>query len=186
MNAPNPTQKRKLKLTKRTHSQQTQNNIPGSVPIITPTAPKLLIANLPPPSIMIPRRSPQTSSKTVVPKPMHIPPVHFIPVDSGLRNKKKLSQEAINFLPKRIWPIRQTSALQQSSKLNLPHHVWILHKLQCRWYIQPPAKQLIATNPVCKTLQQRRCGKRHLAEILVVWHKATIRRDKKALILFLS
>jgi hypothetical protein len=38
MAAPNPTQKRTLKLTKQTHSKRTQNNVPGSVPLITPTA----------------------------------------------------------------------------------------------------------------------------------------------------
>ncbi len=39
MNAPNPTQKRCLKLTPWTHSRRTRNNIPGSVPRITPVAP---------------------------------------------------------------------------------------------------------------------------------------------------
>jgi hypothetical protein len=54
MNPPNPMQKRKLKLTKRTHSRRTQNNVLGSIPIITPTAPRRLIANPPPPPITIP------------------------------------------------------------------------------------------------------------------------------------
>jgi hypothetical protein len=40
MNAPNPTQKRRLKLTPRTHSQRTRNNIPGSVPRITLVMPR--------------------------------------------------------------------------------------------------------------------------------------------------
>jgi hypothetical protein len=39
MNPPNPTQKCTLKLSKRMHSRQTRNNIPGSVTQITPTAP---------------------------------------------------------------------------------------------------------------------------------------------------
>jgi hypothetical protein len=103
MNAPNPLQKRKLKLTKRMHSRRTQNNVPGSVLIITPTAPRHLIANRPPPPITIPQRSPQMAGKTVMPKPTRIPRVHFIPVDGGLRSKNFISQEAINFLTECVW-----------------------------------------------------------------------------------
>jgi hypothetical protein len=39
--APNPTAKRVLKLTKQAHSRCMGNNIPGSVPPITNTAPHL-------------------------------------------------------------------------------------------------------------------------------------------------
>ena len=58
MNAPNPMQKQHLKLTKRTHSRRTHNNIPGSVPAITPTALQRFIPNPPTPTVVAPRRSP--------------------------------------------------------------------------------------------------------------------------------
>ncbi len=40
MLVPNPTTRWPLRLTKHTHSQRTQNNIPGSIPLITNTAPQ--------------------------------------------------------------------------------------------------------------------------------------------------
>jgi hypothetical protein len=40
MSALNPTTRRALRLMKRTHSRKTRNNIPGSVPFITITAPQ--------------------------------------------------------------------------------------------------------------------------------------------------
>jgi hypothetical protein len=55
MNAPNPTQKRTLKLSKRTHSRQTRNKIPGSVPQIMLSAPHHLIPTPPPTPIIAPQ-----------------------------------------------------------------------------------------------------------------------------------
>jgi hypothetical protein len=40
MNAPNPTTKRALKTTKRVHWRLTRNNVPGTVPPITPAIPR--------------------------------------------------------------------------------------------------------------------------------------------------
>jgi hypothetical protein len=110
MNAPNPTQKRTLKLSKRMHSRQTRNNIPGSVPQITPTAPRRLITNPLPTPIVAPQQSPGTASQNTVPvipsvllAPTWIPCVHFVPVKGGLQNRNFISQEAINFLTECVW-----------------------------------------------------------------------------------
>jgi hypothetical protein len=69
MNTPNPTQKCSLKLTKRTHGQRTWNNLLGSVPPITPTAPRRFIPNLPPTPVIAPRQSPQTAGQPAIPIP---------------------------------------------------------------------------------------------------------------------
>jgi hypothetical protein len=61
MSAPNPTTRRELRLTKRTHSWRTRNNIPGSIPLITNTAGRCHLP-LPLPDILImtaPQRSTQ-------------------------------------------------------------------------------------------------------------------------------
>ncbi len=67
MNTPNPTQKQCLKLTKRTHSRGTRNNIPGSVPAITPTAPWHFIPYPLTPTVVAPRRSPRTTTPATPP-----------------------------------------------------------------------------------------------------------------------
>ncbi len=104
MKAPNPTQKQRLKLTKRTHSICTRNNIPGSVPAITPTAPRPFIPYPPTPTIVAPRRSPQTATPaTPPPVATQIPRIRFRPIEGGVRNKIFISQEAINFLTECVW-----------------------------------------------------------------------------------
>jgi hypothetical protein len=55
MAAPNTTQKRTLKLTKWTHSRRTKNNVPGSVPLITPTALRCLVPVPTPNPVTAPR-----------------------------------------------------------------------------------------------------------------------------------
>ncbi len=78
MNAPNPTQKQRLKLTKWTHSRLTRNNIPGSVPAITPMASRHFIPNPPTPTVIAPRRSPQTTTPaTLPPVDTQIPWIRF-------------------------------------------------------------------------------------------------------------
>jgi hypothetical protein len=62
MQAPNPTQKRTLRISPRTHLRRTRTNTPGSVPRITPNAPWHL--PIPPSTPMTPRRS---SRLTTVP-----------------------------------------------------------------------------------------------------------------------
>jgi hypothetical protein len=103
MNAPNPTQKRSLKLTNRMHGRQTWNNVPGSVPPITPIAPRHFIPNLPPTPVITPHRSPRTAGQPVVSIPTQIPCVQFWPVEGGLRNSNFFLQEAINFLTECVW-----------------------------------------------------------------------------------
>jgi hypothetical protein len=84
MAAPNPTAKCTLKIMKRTHSQQTRNNIPGSVPKITrspsgrwplsaPTPPPIEAPQMPP----TPRRSPRTHKWSNPQTTARIPKVHF-------------------------------------------------------------------------------------------------------------
>jgi hypothetical protein len=89
-----PLQKHTLKSRKRMHSRQTRNNIPGSVPQITPTAPCQLISNPPPTPIIAPRQSPRTANPNVilanpnvVPAPTWILQVRFVPVKGGLGKK---------------------------------------------------------------------------------------------------
>ena len=90
MMAPNPTNKRSLKTTPRSHVRMTRNNIPGSVLAITQEAPRCPNPINPPPTVA-PRRSP------------HIPKVTFAAIPGGVRAHKLISQEAINFLTNCIW-----------------------------------------------------------------------------------
>ena len=94
MAAPNPTNKRLLKATPRSHVRLTRNNTPGSVPAITRSSPRRPnpIAVLPPPSTTGP---PRRSSR--------IPRVKFAAVPGGLRARNLISQEAINYLTDSVW-----------------------------------------------------------------------------------
>jgi hypothetical protein len=105
MNAPNLTTKRALKLTKGVHCQLTWNNIPGTVPPITPAPPQC-----PPPTATkaTPVRQSPWLSKTAqsiqnakLPKP--IPKVQFVPIAGRLCNHSLISQEAITFLTNKVW-----------------------------------------------------------------------------------
>jgi hypothetical protein len=69
MAAPNPTQKRTLKLTKQTYSKRTWNNVPGSVPLITPTAPCCLAPIPTPILVTAPWQSPRTATPIAMPGP---------------------------------------------------------------------------------------------------------------------
>ena len=94
MAAPNPTNKRLLKTTPRSHVRLTRNNTPGTVPAITRSSPRRPnpIEVLPPPTTKnTPRRSPR------------IPHVKFAAVPGGLRSRNLISQEAINFLTDCVW-----------------------------------------------------------------------------------
>jgi hypothetical protein len=110
MNAPNPTQKCTLKSSKSMHSRRPWSNIPGSVPQITPTAPRCLISYPLPTLIFAPQQSPRMANPNiapanpnVIPAPTWIPHVSFVPVKGGLHNRNFISQEAINFLTKCVW-----------------------------------------------------------------------------------
>jgi hypothetical protein len=105
MNAPNPTTKRALKLTKWVHCRLTCNNIPGTVPPIT-RAPQ--------------RRPPPTATKATLVRqspwlgktaqcihdarvPQMIPKVRFVLIAGRLRKHNIISQQAINFLTGEVW-----------------------------------------------------------------------------------
>ncbi len=104
MNAPNHTQKQHLKLTKRTHSRHTRNNIPGSVLAITLTAPRRFISYPLTPTVVAPRRSPRTATPaTPPPVATQIPWIRFRPIEGGVQNSNFILQEAINFLTKCVW-----------------------------------------------------------------------------------
>jgi hypothetical protein len=90
MVAPNPTSKRLLKRTPRTHVRLTRNNTPGSVPAITRSAPRRPNPLDPPPTTA-PRRSPR------------IPKVKFAAIPGGLRGRNLISQEAVNFITDCVW-----------------------------------------------------------------------------------
>jgi hypothetical protein len=115
MNAPNPTTKRALKLTKRVHHRLTWNNIPGTVPPITQAPPRCL-----PPTATeaTPVQQSPWLSKTAqriqnagLPKP--IPKVRFVPIVGQLHNHSLISQEAIVFLPTRYGITCLQSTLQR-------------------------------------------------------------------------
>ncbi len=103
MAAPYPTTKRTLRLTKPTHSRVTRNNVPGSVPRITPGVQRRLAPVIPPTPAPTPRQSPCTRQGTTIPTPTHLPRVRSIPIDGGVRHNNIISQEAINFLTECIW-----------------------------------------------------------------------------------
>jgi len=90
MAAPNPTNKRVLKTTPRSHVRLTRNNIPGSVPAITREASRHPNP-INPPLTAPPRRSPR------------IPKVKFAAIPGGLHSQNLISQEAINFLTDCVW-----------------------------------------------------------------------------------
>ena len=82
MNAPNPTTKRALKSTKRVHRRITRNNIPGTVPPITPAIPRRPI---PPATEATPVQQSPRLGKTAqcihdARLPQRIPKVQFIPI----------------------------------------------------------------------------------------------------------
>jgi hypothetical protein len=128
--ATNPTKQRILKLTKQTHSRHTRKNVPGGVPIITPSAPWQFIP-LPPPSPVIapPRRSPQTATPVLGSPPgaTQLPWVCLQPSWLGMQNNNIIIQEAINFVLECVWahsPVAFTpnNLRQPSPSLNMSLH----------------------------------------------------------------
>jgi hypothetical protein len=103
MAAPNPTTKCILKLTKRTQSQLTRNNTPGSVPAIMQSSSTRRPLPIPIPTLPVTallRQSPQTAPPLTW---QCIPRVRFQAIPRGVHNFMMISQEAINFLTKCIW-----------------------------------------------------------------------------------
>jgi hypothetical protein len=105
MNAPNPTTKRALKTTKRVHRRLTRNNVPGTVPPITPAIPRRPI---PTDDAATPvRRSPRlgTTAQCIQATKLtkKIPKVLFVPIAGRLRNHNIISQQAMNFLTDKVW-----------------------------------------------------------------------------------
>jgi hypothetical protein len=105
MNAPIPTQKHCLKLTPRTHSRRTQNNIPGSVPRITPVAPRRLAPLVPTATIInTPCRSPRLATNTTpTPAATRTHRICSRPIEGGVQARNFITQEAINLLSNRAW-----------------------------------------------------------------------------------
>ncbi len=91
MAAPNPTTKQALKLTKQTHSRQTRNNIPGSVPPIANANQCPIVVKQPIPTPPL-QWSPQTAAPIWLTAPIetasptHIPQVQFVPIKGGYNN----------------------------------------------------------------------------------------------------
>ncbi len=118
MNAPNPTTKWALKLTKRVHRQLTQNNIPETVPPITRVPPR----RLPPTATKATpvRRSPRLSKTAQriqnAGLPKQIPKVQFVPIVGQLRNQSLINQEAITFLTDKEW--------NNSPPIYTPENLW--------------------------------------------------------------
>jgi hypothetical protein len=105
MNAPNPTTKRALKTTKRVHRSLTQNNVPGTVPPITPAIPRCPV---PTDDAATPvRRSPRLGMTAqrihATKRTKKIPKVRFVPIAGRLRNHNRISQQAMNFLTDEVW-----------------------------------------------------------------------------------
>ncbi len=132
MNAPNPTTKWTLKLTKRVHCQLTRNNIPETVPSITRAPPRR-----PPPTATkaTPVRQSPRLSKTAqriqnAGLPKQIPKVQFVRIVGQLRNHSLISQEAITILTDKVWnnlpPIHTPENLwpkENATDANLEHLV---------------------------------------------------------------
>jgi hypothetical protein len=105
MNAPNPMTKRNLKSTKRVHQRITQNNIPGTIPPITPTIPQRPISTA---TAATPVRCSPHLGKTAqrihnTRLPTRIPKVRLVPINGQLRNHNVISQQAINFITNEVW-----------------------------------------------------------------------------------
>jgi len=100
MNVPNPLTKRALKSTKRVHQRITQNNVPGTVPPITPAIPR---RSIPTADAAMPVQHSPHLGKTAqhihdARLPKRIPKVHFVPIAGQLQNHNVISQQAMNFL----------------------------------------------------------------------------------------
>jgi hypothetical protein len=105
MNAPNPTTKRALKSTKWVHRRITRNNVPGTIPPITPTIPQCPIqtADAATPVRRSPRLGKMAQRILTTRLPRKIPKVRFIPITGRLRNHNINSQQAMNFLTDEVW-----------------------------------------------------------------------------------
>jgi len=105
MNVPNPTTKQALKSTKRVHRCITRNNVPGTVPPITPAIPQHPIPTAD--SATLVRRSPHLGKTAQcihdVRLLKRIPKVRFVPIADRLRNHNVISQQAMNFLTDEVW-----------------------------------------------------------------------------------
>jgi hypothetical protein len=153
MNAPNSTQNHSLKLMQRTHRQIIQNNVPGSVPPITPTTLRRFISNPPPTPVIAPCQSPWMADQPAVAIPTQILCVQFWPVEGGLRNSNFILQKAINFLTECVWayspniytPTNKLKSKSAPSCLDLSHVAMPMLHL---------ANQSLATNVLCMTLQR--------------------------------
>jgi len=105
MNVPNPTTKQARKSTKWVHRRLTQNNVPGTVPPITPAIPRRPVPtnDAATPVRCSPRlgKTAQRIQATKITK--KIPKVRFIPIAGRLRNHNVISQQAMNFLTDEVW-----------------------------------------------------------------------------------
>ena len=105
MNAPNPLTKRALKSTKRVHRRITQNNVPGTVPPITPAIPR---RSIPTADAAMPVQHSPRLGKTAqhihdARLPKRIPKVRFVSIAGQLQNHNVISQQAMNFLTNKVW-----------------------------------------------------------------------------------
>ena len=108
MNVPNPTTKRALKSTKRVHRHTTRNNVPGTVPPITPAIPRRPVPtdDAATPVRCSPRlgKTAQCIQATKIKKiKKKIPKIRFVPIAGRLRNHNIISQQAINYLTEEVW-----------------------------------------------------------------------------------
>jgi hypothetical protein len=118
MNAPNPTTKWVLKLTKRVHRQLTRNNISRTVPPITrgpsqhppPTATKATPVQRSP---WLGKTAPCIHDASL---PQTISKVCFAPIAGRLRNHNIISQQALNFLSNKVW--------NNSAPNHTPKNLW--------------------------------------------------------------
>ncbi len=179
--------KQGLKSTPRTHSHHTKNDIPGSVLPIVPTQNWCPVPTMPTP---VTPATPLHWSAHFGPKaspiaPTQIQQVRFVPIKGGVCQRNIISQEAINFLTEAYGRTHKIYSHQIKSSHNLPHHVWILHRLLCQWYTLRRTKPSAATNNSCTIRPPPRSGRPRLEKILEGWHKERKRLDKKVPTLFL-
>jgi hypothetical protein len=119
MEAPNPTTKQNLKLTKQMHSCHTLNNIPRSIPAITNIVPWHSMFSIAVSSDAAPRWSLHLTNSTKHNTLQCIPKVHFVPVPGNLRQHKLVSQEGINILTDCVW--EKSPAIFTPDKLKPKH-----------------------------------------------------------------
>ncbi len=115
------------------HGWQIRNNVPGSVPPITPSTPRCFIPNPPPTPVIAPHRSPWMAGQPVIPILTRIPCVQFQPVEGGLSNINLSRRRPLTSLPSKNW--RNFLIILPHTMMPLLDSVPLTWSWMCTWML---------------------------------------------------